>query len=174
MKDMSRVRNLVSLGSPKPRSASWWAWLAILLLPIALLIPIKAEDVQRYYIGQEEYCCALSVMPEYIEKAEHAKSLRPISNLIIGGGLVIALVVAGVAIWVLACYALPCIRIKIIKIIATAFIAAISAVTIGLLLYASAFFFLDTDSYYSLRAKPPDDVIYAIIRRREWYNNHSI
>lgn len=82
---------MVKEESAKMQKKFQWGWLALLLLPLALFLPLAGEGFQKAYIGNEEYCCASFLIPEVVEKVERAKSLHWLSNIIIGSSIFLSI-----------------------------------------------------------------------------------
>lgn len=68
------------------------------LLLVALFLPLLGESLQMLTIGEEYVCCMPDNRAELEAKAEIAKSLRPASNLIIGGSMLAGIILSIIAI----------------------------------------------------------------------------
>ena len=147
--------------SASAQKKSWWAWLAFLLVPLALVLPLIGEGIQRAYIGNEEYCCASFLIPEVVEKVERAKSLHWLSNMIIGGSIFLSIAILVIAVIILYRYAIPQIAKRILQN-TTKMIVAVVIIPVSLLIICiSAYFIFDNHGYYVNRAHAPDNGIYG-------------
>lgn len=151
--------------SSRSRYKTWWAWLAILLLPAALALPVWGERLQVELIGYEGFCCAPENFQELREEAAHAKSLRPVSNFIIGASLVLAIMLVVLAAVVLYRYALPHISRKPLRYVGRVVVGLVIAPLGILLLVTVAYFIVHNDEYFSTRYHPPREVLYAYALR---------
>lgn len=75
----------------KTRPAHKTYWAALLLLPLGLMLPLIGELLQTLLIGEEYVCCMPDNLDQLLARAETAKNLRWLSNLIIGGSMVIGI-----------------------------------------------------------------------------------
>lgn len=143
------------------RRHSWWAWLAILLLPVTFLLPIWGERLQVKLIGYEGFCCMPNNLQEMEQKAEWARSMRLESNLIIGTGILLAVILLVGIILILYRCAIPCIKAKWLRR-GVSFIVGVLVVPFALfLLLAAIMFIFHNDEYHKTRYQPPRDVIYS-------------
>ncbi len=68
----------------KPR-IKWYAWLLLLLLPLAMYTPFLASRLQIDIVGQEHVCCMPDNLQELLKKAQVARSRRSESDAIMNG-----------------------------------------------------------------------------------------
>lgn len=139
----------------------WWRWLALLLLPVALLLPLIGEKIQQTYIGNEEYCCASFLIPEVADKVERAKSLHWLSNIIIGTSIVLAILIVIIMIYILYHYVISQISAKSLRNITKITVGVITVPVVILLLCVAFYFVFDNHEYYVHSAQPPDNGIYG-------------
>lgn len=143
-------------------SPPYASWLALLLIPLAFLLPLIGERIQLAYIGQEHYCCMSYIdHPEVVTQVEHARSLHWLSNLIIGGSIVMALIVLALAIFLLYRYAIPCSQNKVLRNVLKIVVGIAIVSTALAVITAAAYFLLDNNGYYSHRAQAPQNGIYG-------------
>lgn len=170
--DMNENTSQVAKSGEKTRAAktskkSLFVWLLLLLLPVALFLPVVGGELQRSYIGNEYPCCALSSESEYVAKAEHAKSLHWLSNLIVGGGILLALVLTVATVVIICRYGIPKKCTKSVKTIIK-FVLVITAIPLLILLLAAMIYFSsDNERYYRAMSQPPGNTIYYYVLR-EW------
>lgn len=152
---------MVKEESAKMQKKFRWGWLALLLLPIALFLPLVGEGFQKAYIGDEEYCCASFLIPEVVEKVERAKSLHWLSNIIIGGSIFLSIVTLIVAVIILYRYTMPQITKKALRNVAKTTVAVAIVPVVLLTMCITAYFLFDNHGYYVHRAQAPDNGIYG-------------
>lgn len=157
--EMSRPQTAPLQGYKNVRR-SWWAWLAILLLPLVFFLPILGERIQISLIGDEGFCCMPENWQELMWKAERAKSMRLDSNLVIGTGIILAILLMGVMVYILYKYAVPCIQVGQLRRIAQVAVGILVAPIGFLLLLTLMVFVLHNDEYYSTRYQPSEDDFY--------------
>ncbi len=138
-----------------------WGWLALLLLPVVLFLPLVGEMVQKTYIGNEEYCCASFLIPEVVEKVERAKSLHWLSNLIVGGSIMLSILVLVSVTFILYKYAIPRITAKALRNTIKVLIGMVIAPVAVLVLCIASYFIFGNHAYYVHRAHAPDNGIYG-------------
>lgn len=71
------------------------AWLFLLFLPIALMLPSFAENLRIAVIGREVVCCDPENREELEKQAEIARSKRDDADLIMKVGLIGSMALAG-------------------------------------------------------------------------------
>lgn len=71
------------------------AWLFLLFLPIALMLPSFAENLRVAVIGREVVCCGPENREELEKQAEIARSKRDDADLIMKVGLIGSMALAG-------------------------------------------------------------------------------
>lgn len=71
------------------------AWLFLLFLPIALMLPSFAENLRVAVIGREVVCCDPENREELEKQAEIARSKRDDADLIMKVGLIGSMALAG-------------------------------------------------------------------------------
>lgn len=145
----------------EPQKKSRWSWLALLLLPVVLFLPLLGESIQKVHIGDEEYCCASFLTPEVVERTEHAKSLHWLSNVVIGGSIILAVLMLVLMVFILYKYAVPQITTKGLRHISGAVIAVVITPVALLVLCVAFYFIFDNHEYYVHRAQAPDNGIYG-------------
>lgn len=153
--------------APKTSKKCLWVWALLLLLPIVQLLPMWGGLIQHQAIGAEYLCCALSTVPEYVAQAEQAKSLHWLSNLIIGGSIVLALILLiGICI-IIYRYGIPKRYPKPLQIIMKVILFVFTAPTILLLIMVTSYFITDNSGYYKSLAQPPgpDNIYYYVWHR---------
>ena len=64
----------------------------IVLIILSFCLPLFGEYLQKEHIGEEDYCCAMFMDPDYVKYVEHARSLHWLSDLIVGGSLITAII----------------------------------------------------------------------------------
>ena len=98
---------------------------------------------------------------EMEQKAERARSMRLESNLIIGTGILLAVILLVGIIFVLYRCAIPYIKAKWLRR-GVSFIIGVLVVPFALfLLLATIMFIFHNDEYHKTRYQPPRDVIYS-------------
>lgn len=150
----------ILLQEPKSRR-SWWIWSIILLLPITYLLPIWGESLQVELIGYEGFCCMPDNWQELMQKSERAKSMRLESNLIIGTGILLAVILLNGIIFVLYKYAVPCIKNKRMHLVSQFLVGVLITPFILFLFLAVIMFVFYNDEYHETRYQPPRDNIYS-------------
>jgi len=133
----------------------------VVLIILSFCLPLFGEHLQKEYIGEEDYCCAMSVVPDYVKYVEHARSLHWLSDLIIGGSLIAAIILCLVG----SCLVYSSIyrntkqgRKRTILIT----IVSIPIVPIMFLLISTMFYYSTNnyDYYHSYRTHAPVEPIY--------------
>lgn len=144
----------------KPRR-SWWAWLAILLVPVIFWLPLWGERLQIKLIGYEGFCRMPDNWEELEQAAQRAKSLRPESNLIFGVSVALAVIVFIGMLFILYKYAIPCLTLKWLRRLAQALVG-LFVVPLALLLTLTIILLVfHNDDFHRTRYQPPQDFIYA-------------
>lgn len=156
---------------PRKRRCSWWAWLVLLLIPLALRLPLIGERIQVSLIGYEGFCCMPEDLEESIAKAEDAKARRTDSNLIIGISIGLAIFLTLIIIFMLYGYAIPCIAIKWVRYLAKIIVGIIVFPLMALLILSALYFIGCNDLYHNIRYQPPQDCIYSYALR---YTRHAL
>lgn len=139
----------------------WWAWCTILLLPIIFFLPLWSEALQVALIGYEGFCCMPNNWQELERKAERARNMRLDSNLIIGMGIVLAIVLLVGVIFVLYKYAIPSITIKWIQHMSQLIVGILVAPLTIILSLTLILFIFRNDHYHTTRYQSPEESIYA-------------
>lgn len=150
---------------PRKMHHSWWAWLALLLIPLALRLPLIGEKIQVSLIGYEGFCCMPEDLKESMAKAEEAKARRADSNLIIGMSIGLAIFLTFIIIFMLYGYAIPCIAVKWGRYLAKIIVGIIVFPLMALLILSALYFIGCNDSYHKIRYQPPQDCIYTYALR---------
>ncbi len=128
----------------RPVGKTYWA--ALLLLPLGLVLPLIGELLQILLIGEERVCCMPDNLDQLLTRAETAKSLRWLSNLIIGGSMIV-----GIA---LVIFAFTVVYRKIIPGLSrnhrrlTLFMISIACIYIIFVLITMLLFFAFRNDYY--------------------------
>lgn len=149
--------------SPQPAKSrrSWWAWLAILLVPVVFWLPLWGEELQIRLIGYEGWCCFPDNWQELERAAQRARSLRLESNLILGAGVFLAVLVFVGMLFILYKYAIPCLTLKWLRRLAQVLVGLFVAPLALLLALTIILLTCYNDSFHTLRYQPPRDFIYA-------------
>lgn len=96
-----------------------------------------------------------------MQKSEQAKSMRLESNLIIGAGILLAVVLLAGTIFVLYRYAVPCIKNKRMHRVSQFLVGVLVTPFILFLFLAVIMFVFYNDEYHGTRYQPPRDDIYS-------------
>lgn len=149
--------------SPTNKKSPRWAWLVILLLPIAFYLPVWGESLQVALIGYEGFCCMPDNWRELERKIGQARNIRFDSNLIIGTGILLAIAVLVLILFALYKYAIPSLRSKKLRQIAQIVVGIIIA-PLALLLFSTLMMFIfRNDFYHETRYLPPGGDIYTYV-----------
>lgn len=161
----STTRPKTAVKQTEPKSVRRAKWLLLLLLPLALFLPLVGELIQVLLIGEEHVCCMPDNLDQLLKRAETAQSLRWLSNLIIGGSIVL-----GIA---LAFFAFVMIYRKIIsnlnqryRSIATVVLAVVCTYIVIILSLMLIYFVSHNDYYFKYRAQPG----YGGLYDGTWFN----
>lgn len=141
----------------KPTKPSRWAWLAVLLLPIIFYLPLWGEALQVALIGYEGFCCMPENWQKLAQKAEQARSMRLDSNIIIGTGIVLAILTLIGVLYALYKYAIPSIKAKRLRQVMTVVVGVLTAPLATVLSLMLMMFIFYNDEYHSTRYQPPGD-----------------
>lgn len=98
---------------------------------------------------------------ELQRNAERAKSMRLESNIIIGTGIVLAIIILIGVLYVLYKYAIPSITTKWLRSISQIVVGVLASPFALTLLLTSIMLISHNDDYYRTRHQPPRDVIYS-------------
>lgn len=139
----------------------WWAWCAILLLPIIFFLPLWSEALQVALIGYEGFCCMPENWQELKQKAEQAKSMRLESNLIIGTGIILAVLLLIGVLFALYKYAIPSITAKRMRRVMQVVVGVLVAPLAIILSLTLILFIFRNNYYHEIRYQTPRDSIYA-------------
>lgn len=139
----------------------WWAWCTILLLPIIFFLPLWSEALQVALIGYEGFCCMPENWQELKQKAEQAKSMRLESNLIIGTGIILAVLLLIGVLFALYKYAIPSITAKRMRRVMQVVVGVLVAPLAIILSLTLILFIFRNDHYHTTRYQPPEESIYA-------------
>ena len=144
-------------------SKKWlFVWLLSILLPVAILLPLLAGTIRRKSIGNEYPCCAMFSDPEAVARAEHAKSLHWLSNIIVGGSIIAALGLVIVVAILIYRHGILKQWPKCIQIMAKTVLAIIVVPPLFLLIISMSYFVFKNREYYVRISQPPgDEGIYA-------------
>lgn len=145
----------------KPARRLWWTWLVVLLLPIVYYLPLWSEALQVELIGYEGFCCMPENWQELQRKAERARNMRLDSNLIIGTGIILAILALIGVIFVLYKYAIPSVKAKKLYSALRVIIGILIAPLAILLFLTLVMFVFDNNNYHQTRYQPPGDHIYG-------------
>lgn len=149
--------------SPTNKKSPRWAWLVILLLPIAFYLPVWGEALQVALIGYEGFCCMPDNWRELERKTEQARNMRFDSNLIIGTGILLAIAVLVLILFAFYKYAIPSLSSKKLRQIAQIVVGIIIA-PLALLLFSTLMMFIfRNDFYHETRYLPPGGDIYTYV-----------
>lgn len=147
------VENEPKASKAAPVHGKVWAFLFLLLLPIGLFLPLIAELIQTLLIGDEYVCCMPDNLQQLLARAEVARELRWLSNIIIGGGMVAGIAIVVFAFIMLRRYALQSLSESSRRIISL--ILLVVCVYIVLVLASMfVFFVLHNDYYFKYRPWP--------------------
>lgn len=145
----------------KPTKRPWWTWCAILLLPVIFFLPLWSENLQVALIGYEGFCCMPENWQELRQKAERAKSMRLESNLIIGTGIILAVLLLIGVLFALYKYAIPAITTKGARRVAQIVVGVLAAPLTIILSLTLVLFIFRNDYYHGIRYQTPRESIYA-------------
>lgn len=135
-KTSSKSTTITQAESSKPAKPrrSWWAWLAILLVPVIFWLPLWGEKLQLELIGYEGWCCHPDNWQELERAAQRARSMRLDSNIILGTGVALAVLVFVVMLFILYKYAIPCLTHKklcrLVQVLVGLFVAPLALLLI--------------------------------------------
>ncbi len=162
-KTSSKSATIAQAESSKPvkPQRSWWAWLAILLVPVIFWLPLWGEELQLKLIGYEGRCCHPDNWQELERAAQHARSMRLDSNIILGTGVVLAALVFVVMLFILYKYAIPCLTRKKLRRLAQVLVGLFVAPLALLLILTIITLVFHNDNFHKTRYQPPRDYIYA-------------
>lgn len=146
--------------STKPQR-SWRAWLAILLVPIIFCLPLWGEELQLQLIGYEGWCCHPDNWQELEQAAQRARSMRLDSNIILGTGVTLAVIVFVIMLFILYKYAIPCLARKKLRRLAQILVGLFVAPLALLLVLTIILLIFHNDDFHKTRYQPPRDSIYA-------------
>lgn len=125
------------------------SWLALLLIPLSLLIPLGGEVLRNEAIGTEYVCCMPENYEEKMRRAEQAREQRWLSNVIIVGSdlLGIAVLMSGCVVFVknIVMLAEWSLRKKLIVTLITGMVSGLFLFLIGGFMLQ---YLLDIDGYY--------------------------
>lgn len=82
-------QRLSKLSRQSTKKLKWYNWLIFLLLPVAMSMPMNGAFLQLKLVGRETMCC---YHEELAQSTLDAQQKRPLSNLIMGGSLMLGIV----------------------------------------------------------------------------------
>ena len=135
----------------QPSHKAYWALL--LLLPLGLMLPLIGELLQILLIGEERVCCMPNNLSQLLAHAETAKSLRWLSNLIIGGSMLGGIALVTFAFAMLYRKFIPSLP-KQYSRLALTIISIVCVYIICVLVTMLLFFVLHNDYYFEYRPWP--------------------
>lgn len=137
------------------------SWAVILLIPIIFYLPLWAEMLQIKLIGYEGFCCMPDNWQELRQASIRAQSMRLDSNLILGAGVVLAILLLIGTLFILYRYSIPCLSIKWLKRLFQVMVGILVAPLALLLFLTLIMLVFHNDDFHKIRYHPPRDSIYS-------------
>lgn len=139
-------------------------WFPFVLLILAIFFPFFGELIQLILIGEEEVCCMPDNLNWLTARAGIAQFLRPLSNLIIGGSMIVGIVLACRSALLFYRYTLPrfALPFRVPAMIITILLTAYIITTLVTMLL----FFIFRNNLYYYDRPWPDGRLYD----GAWYN----